>query len=65
LEVLRGGKDGLMSVREAAQQLGLCTATVYGLCAEGPLPHIRILNAIRIAPTDLATFIAARRQGCS
>jgi hypothetical protein len=34
---------------------------VYGLCADGALAHIRILNAIRIAPADLAAFIAARR----
>jgi excisionase family DNA binding protein len=61
LEVLRGGKDGLLSVREAAARLGLCTATVYGLCSEGALPHIRILNAIRIAPADLEVFIEARR----
>jgi len=47
--------------REAAEQLGLCTATIYGLCADGALPHIRILNAIRIAPVDLPAFIAARR----
>jgi excisionase family DNA binding protein len=60
-EVLRGGKDGLLSVREAAEQLGLCTATVYGLCANGALPHIRILNTIRIAPADLDAFIEARR----
>ena len=61
LAVLKGGSDGLLSVRQAAEQLGLCTATVYGLCAEGALAHIRILNAIRIAPADLAAFIAARR----
>jgi excisionase family DNA binding protein len=61
LEVLRGGRDGLLSVREAAEQLGLCTATVYGLCAEGALPHIRILNAIRIAPADLVDFLESRR----
>jgi len=60
--VLKGGGDRLLSVREAAQQLGLCTATVYGLCAEGALPHIRILNAIRIAPLDLAVFISERRM---
>jgi hypothetical protein len=35
LEVLKGGGDRLLSVRQAAEQLGLCTATVYGLCAEG------------------------------
>ncbi len=63
LAVLRGGRDGLLSVREAAEQLGLCTATVYGLCADKALPHVRILNAVRIAPADLAAFIAGRRVG--
>ena len=63
LEVLQPGRAGLLSVREAAGQLCLCTATVYGLCAEGALPHIRILNAIRIAPADLEAFIEAKRIG--
>jgi excisionase family DNA binding protein len=63
LQGMRGGKDGLLSVREVAEQLGLCTATVYGLCAEGALALVRILNAIRIAPADLATFVEARRIG--
>jgi len=61
LEVIGGEKDGLLSVREAAQQFGLCTAAVYGLCAVSALPHIRILNAIRIAPADLDAFIVGRR----
>jgi excisionase family DNA binding protein len=52
-----------MSVREAAEHLGLCTATVYGLCADKTLPHVRILNTIRIAPKDLEAFIGARRAG--
>jgi len=63
LAVLTGARDRLLSVREAAERLGLCTATVYGLCAEGALPHIRILNAIRIAPDDLVAFVNARRVG--
>lgn len=50
-----------MSIREAAPQRGLCTAIVYGLCADGALPHVRILNAIRIAPADLEAFIETRR----
>jgi excisionase family DNA binding protein len=62
LAVPQGGGDRLLSVREAARQLGLCTATIYGLCADGALPHMRILNAIRIAPVDLTAFIAARRR---
>ena len=61
LAVLQGGSDGLLSVRQAAERLGLCTATIYGLCADGALAHIRILNTIRIAPADLEVFIATRR----
>lgn len=63
IDVMQPGRAGLLSVREAAGQLGLCTATVYGLCADGAVPHIRILNAIRIAPADLEAFIEARRIG--
>ena len=53
----------LLSVVEVARQLGLCTATVYGLCAWGELSNVRILNAIRVAPADLDAFLAARRSG--
>jgi len=44
-----------------ARHLGVCTATVYVLCELGELPHVRIFNAIRIAPADLAAFVAVRR----
>jgi excisionase family DNA binding protein len=53
----------LMTVRQAAEFLGLCTATVYALCAEGALRHVRILNAIRIRPSDVRAFIALHRSG--
>ena len=43
------------------QVLAVTTATVYGLCAAGRLPHVRILNVIRIAPSDLAAFITSCR----
>ena len=56
-----GGPRRSVSVAAAAQQLGVCTATVYTLCARGQLPHVRILNAIRIAQTDLKAFVVARR----
>jgi hypothetical protein len=43
--------------------LGVCTATVYKLCDSEPeLVHVRILNAVRVAPADLAAFIAAKKQ---
>jgi hypothetical protein len=41
---------------------GVTTATVYSLCAHGRLAHVRILNVIRIAPTDLSDFIASCRR---
>jgi excisionase family DNA binding protein len=60
--VIDGGKDRLLSVRQVAARLGVCTATVYLLCERNELAHIRVLNAIRIAPADLAEFIDARRK---
>jgi len=49
----------LLSVKEVACQLGIATATVYGLCAERRLAHVRILNGIRVAKSDLDAFIAS------
>ncbi len=44
----------------------MSTFTIYALCERSELPHVRVSNAIRIAPTDLAAFIArARRPGHS
>lgn len=45
----------LLSVREAARLLDFSPATVYKLCADGELPHARIMNAIRIVPMDLGS----------
>jgi excisionase family DNA binding protein len=52
----------LLSVRQAAGRLGVCTATVYALCARGALPHVRMLNAIRVTPGDLEAFVEGRRS---
>jgi excisionase family DNA binding protein len=52
----------LLSVRQVASQLGVCTATVYALCARGALPHVRVLNAIRVAPGDLEAFVEGQRS---
>jgi excisionase family DNA binding protein len=46
-EVLRSGRP-LLSVRQVAKLLGVCSATVYRLCGRGELPHFRVLNAIRV-----------------
>jgi excisionase family DNA binding protein len=49
--------SGLLTVKEIAQQLGVCAATIYRLCDRGLLPHVRILNSIRIRSGDLAALL--------
>ncbi len=46
--------ERMLTVREAARRLEVSTATVYKLCTRGELAHVRLLNAIRIAPDALA-----------
>jgi excisionase family DNA binding protein len=60
LAVLHGGRGRLLRVGEVAEQLGVCAATVYRLCERGELPHVRIINSIRIRPDDLKDFISGR-----
>lgn len=60
LRALPAENDTLLSVREVARQLGLSTASVYSLCESGELTSVRILNVIRVAPSDLAAFRQAR-----
>ncbi|HET9594989.1 MAG TPA: helix-turn-helix domain-containing protein [Anaeromyxobacteraceae bacterium] len=55
-------QERLLSVREVAARLGVCTSTVYRLCAEGRLVHVRVANAIRIAPADLGAPLALRHH---
>jgi excisionase family DNA binding protein len=40
-------------VKEVAAELKVCTATVYKLVDRGELPHVRVLNSIRIRRGDL------------
>jgi excisionase family DNA binding protein len=59
-----GGESAewLLSVKDVARALAVSTATVYGLCESGKLPHVRVLNTIRVSRQDLRTFIAAGTQ---
>jgi excisionase family DNA binding protein len=63
LRALRGGADNLLTVREVAARLSVSTATVYKLAERGELPHVRVSNALRFEPAELASFVAAGRQG--
>jgi len=58
LTLVRGGPARLLTVRDVADWLGVCTAVVYALVADGRLRHLRVSNAIRIAPADLTVFVA-------
>ena len=61
LRVVDGGAGRLLTPVEVAERLGVCRDTVYRLCDRGELAHVRISNAIRIAPADLATYVARPR----
>jgi len=61
LRAVSGG-NALLTVREVAAIFRVCRDTVYRLCAKGQLPHVRILNAIRIAPADLDAFLSIHRD---
>jgi excisionase family DNA binding protein len=43
----------------AAELVGVCSATVYKWAAEGVLPHVRIVNVIRIRQEDLSRLLSA------
>jgi len=46
----------LLTVRQVAAFLRVSTRTVYAMCAEGRLGHVRVMNAIRIAPAALVAL---------
>jgi len=54
--------DRLLTVREVAAFLSVSTRTVYVLCDEGKLAHVRIANAIRIEPGELLAFVRIERK---
>jgi excisionase family DNA binding protein len=49
----------LMSVREVARRLNVCSATVYRLCQKGALAHSRVGNMIRVSEEQLRLFVQA------
>jgi excisionase family DNA binding protein len=62
LRVVDGGRGNLLTVRDVAGRLGVSTATVYKLAARGDLPNVRVSNAIRIHPEDLAAYMKRARR---
>jgi excisionase family DNA binding protein len=54
--------DRLLTVKDVAKQLGVCSATVYRLCDRGELPYLRIVDSIRILPLDLVAYRTRARS---
>ena len=52
----------MLTVRETACRLAISLSSTYGLIQGGKLPHYRIGGAIRIAASDIETFLAGCRQ---
>ena len=49
--------ERLLTVREVAKRLNLCTATVYGLVAKGDLRCVRFANVIRFDTADIVRYL--------
>jgi len=54
--------DSLLTVREVAAHLRVSTRTVYTLCEEGKLAHLRVANAIRVEPAALVALVRSRTE---
>ena len=52
----------LLTVVEAAQQLGISRSKLYELLADGELPSVRIGRTRRIATSALEQFVAQRSE---
>lgn len=53
--------DALLSVPQVAERLGVSPMTVYRLLDAGELAEHRIGKMRRVAPEDLAAYLAATR----
>lgn len=48
--------DDWLTVKDVAEMLKVCTATVYKVLDRGELQHARVLNSIRVKREDLASY---------
>lgn len=55
-------RDGLLTIREAAQYLAVSVSTLYGWVWQRRIPFVKIGRALRFDPHDLAAFIEANKQ---
>jgi excisionase family DNA binding protein len=60
----------MMTVKSAAERMGISDSLVYELCACGSLPHVRIgrpgsRGCIRLTEADIQEFLASQKVGGS
>jgi len=55
-----GPHERLMTVRDVAARLGVCTALVYRLCQRNELMTLRIGGALRFHREAAESFLAGR-----
>ncbi len=51
----------LLTVAEVARRLAVCRATVYRICRDGRLEHVRVSNAIRVPASALDAYVGRSR----
>ena len=54
-------REGLLTVREAAQYLAVTVSTLYGWVWQRRIPFVKIGRALRFDAQDLAAFIDANK----
>jgi hypothetical protein len=62
LYALGGGGDALLTATEVARRLRIYFDSVYRLCKTGQLPHVRILDALRVRSADLAVILSVQAR---
>lgn len=48
--------SGALTVKQAAERLGVSKETIYGLCSDGSMPHTRIGKRITITEQQLQQY---------
>ena len=47
--------------RQAAERLNISTASLYKLCAQNQVAHVRVGNTIRFNPADVSILVGVKR----
>lgn len=55
-------REGLLTIREAAQYLAVSVSTLYGWVWQRRIPFIKIGRALRFDSRDLAAFVNANKH---